>query len=136
VRDCDISVTLKDAGDGFTSNPPWVQGCRGASYTLTLGTQDFEYSLCDTTVSPPVARTGKRTLLKNEYQTLLENLETIAVSTVIVCGSDKETIAMTVAFPDGMQDYADDFYSCRGGGVTYVANIDSAFDTASTLARQ
>lgn len=136
VRECDVSVAVHNAGDGFGVVPPPGSNCRGDTYTLTLATRQLSWSGCDTTAAPWVAKSGERVLLANEYQALFADLETVTVSTRSQCGADKSTETLTVVFPGGSQVYWDDFYSCNGGNEIYVANIDTPRATMSTLARQ
>ena len=70
---------------------------------------------------------GTRTLAAPELEAVLAALVPVTITAGAPCGADKPLATITVTTPAGARKYTDDFYSCQGGGETYVGGIDTAF---------
>lgn len=63
-------------------------------------------------------------------------MKAVSVAKGQMCGADKPLMQLRVTSPAGEKTYTDSFYACRGGGRTYIDNIDEVFGALADAARK
>jgi hypothetical protein len=135
-------LVAEDRGGGFGPAAPAGSECRYAgagTFTLTVDDQQLAWQVCETggvvTPAAPYKLTqGKRALGDADFDRLIAALVKLRVSSRMICGADKQELALRVTTPAGDSEYLDSFYSCQKRGI-YVDDIDSIFTIVRMLAK-
>jgi hypothetical protein len=135
-------LVAEDRGGGFGPAAPAGSQCRyvgAGTFTLTIDDQQLAWQICQSggaaaPAAPYTLTQGKRALGDVDFDRLIAALVKLRVSSRMICGADKQELALRVTTPAGESEYLDSFYSCQKRGV-YVDDIDSIFTIVRMLAK-
>jgi hypothetical protein len=134
-------LVAESSGGGFTAPPPPGSTCAvGAQkYTLDVASRKLSSVRCefDNTSGTLKPVNGARTISSADLAKVDAAMKDVTISNDEICGADKPFLTLKVtSAAHGEKTYTDSFYSCMGGGRTFVDNIESAFGALRELAQQ
>ena len=132
-------LVANSPGGGFTPPAPPGSTCTIGlqKYTLDIATKNLSWEKCDWQANdePLHLVTGSRVISAAELATVDAAMNEVAIATDEICGADKPFLSIDVtSASQGTKTYTDSFYSCMGGGRTYVDGIDGVFGALRELA--
>lgn len=132
-------LVAKSPGGGFTPPAPPGSTCTigRQQYTLDIATRKLTWEQCEWQPNnqPLHLATGSRVITAAELATVDAAMNDVKVATDEICGADKPFLSLDVtSASQGTKEYVDSFYSCMGGGRTYVDGIDGVFGALRDLA--
>jgi hypothetical protein len=115
--------------------PPCDLG--GSSYVLTRKSNELNWGFCDYQVSPAASVTGSRLLSAAELESVRNALSAVTRTSTAHCGADAGVVTLDVTTPEGVELYADDFYSgCPWEvhrGRTFVSGLSELTEVLQNL---
>jgi hypothetical protein len=131
-------LIAENKGGGFVAPPPPGSTCGVGveKFTFDVATSTLSWEVCkwvDST-TPMHMVTGSKVLTAAQLKKVDAAMNAVKVTHGDNCGADKPLLDISVATAThAAKTYTDNFYECRGGGATYVDNIDGVFSTLSAL---
>lgn len=131
-------LVAETKGGGFKPPPPPGSTCAlgAAKYTLDLATKTLSWEVCDLVDwnTPLTKVTGSRAAVPADIAKINAAMRTVKITNEEICGADKPMLNLFVtSASQGTKTYTDSFYSCIGGGRTFVDNIDEVFGAFRTV---